>query len=98
MPTWLTAPMVGLMPTTPLAAAGQTIEPSVSVPIASGASLAATATAEPLDEPQGLRSSTYGLSVWPPTLLQPLVDCVERKLAHSLKFVFPSKTAPAARS
>ena len=34
------------------------IDPSVSVPIASGASAAATATAEPLDEPHGLRSST----------------------------------------
>jgi hypothetical protein len=52
-----------LTPTTPFAAAGHTIDPSVSVPIASGASRAATATAEPLEEPHGLRSSTYGLRV-----------------------------------
>ena len=98
MPRWLTVPIAGLMPTTPLTAAGHTIEPSVSVPTASGASRAATATAEPLEEPHGLRSSTYGLRVWPPRLLQPLVDFVERKFAHSLKFVLPSTTAPAARS
>src|SRR6185295_10866893 len=98
MPRWLITPTVGFTPTTPLAAAGHTIEPSVSVPTASGASRAATATADPLDEPHGLRSRTYGLRVWPPRLLQPLVDIVERKFAHSLRFVLPSRTAPAARS
>src|SRR5690349_406315 len=98
MPRWLTAPIAGLKPTTPLTPAGHTIEPSVSVPTVSGASRAATATAEPLDEPHGLRSSTYGFRVWPPRLLQPLVDLRPRKLAHSLKFVLPSTTAPAARS
>src|SRR5690606_1836547 len=58
---------------------------------------AATATAEPLDEPQGLRSSTYGFTVWPPTLLQPLVERSERKFAHSLMFALPTMTAPASR-
>ena len=37
----------------PLIAAGQTMLPSVSVPIAALARLAATATALPLLEPQG---------------------------------------------
>ena len=41
-----TRPTVGLSPTQPLREAGQTIEPSVSVPTASGASPAATAAPE----------------------------------------------------
>ena len=53
-----TSPRVGLSPTTPLAPAGHTIDPSVSVPIATWASDAATPAPEPDDEPQGLRSST----------------------------------------
>ena len=32
--------------------------------------------------------------VWPPRPLQPLVECVERKFAHSLRFVLPRITAP----
>ena len=35
--------------------------------------------------------------VWPPRPLQPLVDRDDRKLAHSLRFVLPRMTAPAAR-
>ena len=54
MPVLLTTPRVGLMPTTPLTLDGQTIEPLVSVPTATLVRLAATATAEPLDDPQGL--------------------------------------------
>ena len=57
MPARLTSPTVGLIPTMPLFVAGQTIEPSVSVPTASGARLAETATPDPELEPQGLRSS-----------------------------------------
>ena len=52
-----TRPTVGLKPTTPLDEAGQVIDPSVSVPTAPAARLAAAATALPLDEPQVLRSS-----------------------------------------
>ena len=48
---------MGLRPTIPQALAGQTIEPSVSVPTATGASAAATPAAEPELEPDGLRSS-----------------------------------------
>src|SRR5580765_7026111 len=85
------------MPTRPLECDGATIEPSDSVPIAAAARLPATAAPEPELEPEGLRSSAYGFFVWPPRPLQPLVECVDRKLAHSLKFVFPSITAPAVR-
>jgi hypothetical protein len=57
IPWRLTRPLVGLRPTIPQALAGQTIEPSVSVPTATGASAAATPAAEPELEPDGLRSS-----------------------------------------
>ena len=66
MPSRLTRPRVGLMPTIPLAPAGQTTDPSVSVPIATAVRLAATATAEPLEEPHGFRSNTYGFLVCRP--------------------------------
>ena len=71
------------------------IEPSVSVPTPIAARLAAIAAPEPDDEPHGLRSSTYGLCVCPPRPDQPLDDLVERKFAHSLRFVLPMMTAPA---
>src|SRR5205823_4487827 len=73
----------GLNPTTPQAAAGDVIEPSVSDPSATGTMPAATAAALPDDEPDGLRSSTCGLRVCPPRPLQPEIDRVERKFAHS---------------
>ena len=98
MPRRLTSPSVGLMPTIPQALAGQTIEPSVSVPTASGASPAATAAADPELDPDGLRSSACGLAVWPPRVVQPLVEWVERKLAHSDRLALPMITAPAWRS
>src|SRR5215472_19232500 len=71
-PARLTRPTVGLTPTTPLALDGQTIEPSVSVPSAAAHRFAETATAEPELDPQGVRSSTYGLRHWPPRPDQPL--------------------------
>src|SRR5215212_10467189 len=97
-PLRLTRPSVGLMPTTELTDAGQTIEPSVSVPTATTAKAAAMATAEPELEPQGETSRTYGFRHWPPRALQPLEECDERKLAHSLMFVLPRSRAPDSRS
>src|SRR5690242_579014 len=85
MPVRLTSPSVGLMPTSPLLVAGDTIEPSVSVPTATAARLAAIAAPEPELEPDGLRSSAYGFFVWPPRPLQPLDECVDLKFAHSLR-------------
>src|SRR5262245_33220179 len=82
-PVRLTRPSVGLMPAMPLAPEGHTIDPSVSVPIAAVARLAATAAPEPLLDPHGLRSRTYGLLVCPPTALHPLDELNERKFAHS---------------
>src|SRR5260370_33129744 len=98
IPERLTRPTVGLMPTMPLNDEGETMEPSVSVPIAAAQRFAATATADPELEPEGFRSSAYGFFVWPPRPLPPLVDREDRKLAHSLRLVCPRITAPAARS
>src|SRR6185503_10316704 len=80
-PARLTRPSVGLMPTSLLAPDGQTIEPSVSVPMVTVARSAAAATADPLLDPHGLRSSTYGLLVCPPRALQPLDEVSDRKFA-----------------
>src|SRR5687768_18596532 len=71
-PARLHNPSVGLIPTTPLAPDGQTIEPSVSVPTAATARSAAATTPEPEPEPHGLRSRPYGIVVWHPKPLQPL--------------------------
>src|SRR2546428_11958285 len=56
-PARLVRPAVGLMPTTLLTFAGQTMLPSVSEPTLTAAKLAATAAADPELEPQALRSS-----------------------------------------
>ena len=53
----LTSPIVGFTPTSPLQLDGDTIDPSVSLPIAAAHRLAATATADPELEPDALRSS-----------------------------------------
>src|SRR5688572_4859390 len=98
MPLRLTSPTVGLSPTTPHAAAGERIEPFVSVPIATAQRLADTAAPDPELEPEGFRSSTYGFRVCPPRPLHPLMERSPRKLAHSLKFVLPRTTAPASRN
>src|SRR5437588_8314515 len=97
MPARLIKPSVVLIPTNEFAFEGQTTEPSVSVPIPIVARFAAIAAPVPELEPQGFRSSTYGFFVWPPRPLQPLVEWLERKLAHSLRFVLPMITAPASR-
>src|SRR5215831_7272281 len=92
-PARLVSPTVGLMPTTPLALAGQTMLPSVSVPSETAAKLPETAAAEPELEPQGLRLIPYGLLLCPPRPDHPLIDSNDRKLAHSERLVLPRMTA-----
>src|SRR3954469_7722936 len=60
-PPRLVSPTVGLMPTTPLTLAGQTMLPSVSDPRPTAVKFADTEAAEPELEPQALRSTEYGL-------------------------------------
>ncbi len=57
-PARLHNPSVGLIPATPLAPEGQTIEPSVSVATAATARSAPATTPDPELEPHGLRSRT----------------------------------------
>src|SRR5258708_25419775 len=96
-PARLVSPTVGLIPTTPLALAGQTMLPSVSLPNDTVAKFAEAAAPEPELEPHGLRSMPYGLCVCPPRPDQPLIDSKDRKFAHSARLVFPRLTAPPAR-
>ncbi len=61
IPERLRRPTVGFTPTRPQLVDGDTIEPSVSVPIPIDAKLLAIALPVPELEPDGLRSSAYGL-------------------------------------
>ena len=81
------APKLGLNPTMPLNAAGLMIEPSVWVPSASGTSPAATAAAEPDEDPPGVCSRFQGLTVGP--------GC---RQANSVDTVLPKIVAPRLRS
>ena len=58
-------PALGLKPTTPQKDAGRSTEPLVCVPTASGTMPAATAAAEPLDDPPGVCAGLCGLRVGP---------------------------------
>jgi hypothetical protein len=71
-PARLTRPRVGLIPTIPFVAAGQVMDPSVSVPTETAQRFAATAVPEPELDPHGLRSSTNGFFACPPRALHPL--------------------------
>src|SRR3954453_21353192 len=98
MPARLTSPTVGLIPTRAFAEEGHTMDPSVSVPIPTAARFEDMPAPVPELEPHGFRSSAYGFFVCPPRPLHPLVEWLDRMFAHSLRFVFPKITAPAARS
>src|SRR3954447_16749217 len=75
----------------PVTAAGWRIEPPVSVPIASGASNAATAALEPPDDPPGMRLRSQGLCDGPNAEFS-----VDEPIANSSMFVLPSMTIPAS--
>ena len=67
IPSWLIKPWLGLMPTRLWRTEGLMIEPSVSVPIPTGAISRATAAPVPLLEPLGVAARSYGLRTWPPS-------------------------------
>src|SRR5581483_12431114 len=75
------------MPTMPQYAAGRQIEPIVWLPSATGQRPAATAAADPLLEPPGVRPGAAGLRVGPGA-----------KYAISVVTVLPTTIAPAATS
>src|SRR5712671_5578410 len=64
-PFRLTRPNVGRSPLTPQNAAGHTIEPQVSVPMAKPASPAATMAPEPEDDPQVQQLVFHGFFAGP---------------------------------
>src|SRR5262249_57178891 len=74
-------------PNRPQNAAGRMTEPPVCVPSAAGTMKSATAAAEPLDEPPGVRLGSSGFAV------AAGVTC-----ANSVVAVLPMTMAPAARS
>jgi hypothetical protein len=92
-PYVLMRPAVTLRPTMPHQAAGMRTEPPVSVPIATGARPAATATPEPLDEPPGVRCTrgSHGLRGVPRCVFVPKLP-----IANSTVCVLPSTIIPAA--
>src|SRR2546429_1147059 len=77
----------------PQYAAGRRIEPPVSVPSAPRHCAAATATAEPPDDPPGTRSASQGLRVGPNAEFS-----VDEPMANSSRLVLPTTTAPASAS
>src|SRR5437870_13868321 len=85
-------PYVGLRPTTPHRDAGWRTEPPVSVPSAHTASPAATAAADPPEDPPGTVSRFHGLWTGPKPEFS-----FEDPMANSSQFVLPTRTDPAAR-
>ena len=69
------------------------MEPPVSVPSDAGTSRAATAAAEPPDDPPGTRSPSHGLRVTPRAEFS-----VEEPMANSSQLSLPTMTAPARRN
>src|SRR5260221_8415046 len=77
----------------PQNAAGWRTDPPVSVPSATSTAPAATAAAEPPEEPPGTRVGSIGLREGPHA------ECsVELPIANSSQLVFPAMIAPASRS
>src|SRR4051812_26254384 len=88
-----TRPYVGLNPTHPQRAAGWRIEPPVSEPKVAMHSSAATAAAEPPDDPPGMRSKSHGLRV-----VKNAEFSVDEPIANSSMFKRPKIIAPASRN
>ena len=87
-----TSPRLGFMPNTPHIAAGQVIEPPVSLPIAIAIMSAATAAADPPLEPPTVRVGSQGLRVSPMSGLR-----VSPSRPNSDVLVLPTTIAPAPR-
>jgi hypothetical protein len=88
-PYRLFLPYPGFHPTIPHILAGCLIDPHVSVPSAAGTSHAATATADPDEEPPGMRLGSHGFRAGPKALFSPLPH-----IAYSSILVFQKETPP----
>src|SRR2546430_17591493 len=80
-------PWVGLKPQTPQYDAGRIVEPVVWLPSASGTMPAATAAADPLEEPPGVYAGLCGFRVFPGV-----------RVANAVVTALPMITAPAPRT
>ena len=80
-------------PAVPQHADGIRTDPPVSEPRATSASPVATATAEPLEDPPGIRLASSGLTGVPNQGLVPMGS-----IASSCRLVLPTIRAPAARA
>src|SRR5208283_4676388 len=91
-PCRLTRPYVGRNPLTPQNAAGHTIEPQVSVPMANPASPAATIAPDPEDEPQVQQLVSHGFLASPCSDAEAYI--YPSPPASSIIAALPSSTAP----
>src|SRR5215467_9197849 len=94
-PYRLTRPYVGRNPLTPQYAAGQTIDPQVSVPMANAASPAPTIAPEPEDEPHVQHFVSHGFFEAPCS--EALANRYPIPPASSIIAALPSRTAPTRR-
>ena len=83
------------MPTMPVNAAGCRIEPPVSVPVAPSARCAATAAAEPPDEPPGTSGVFEPLRRHGEVTAPMNEVSFDEPMANSSLLVLPSSTAPS---
>src|SRR6185437_3148291 len=83
------------MPTMPVNAAGWRIEPPVSVPVAPSARFAATAAAEPPDEPPGTSGVFAPFRRHGDVTLPMNEVSFDEPMANSSLLVLPSSTAPS---
>src|SRR5581483_9946352 len=83
------------MPTVPVKAAGWRIEPPVSVPVAARQRLAATAAAEPPEEPPGVNGVLAPFRRQGEMTLPKNDVSFDEPIANSSQFVLPSSTAPS---
>src|SRR6266704_3402348 len=84
-------PYVGFNPITPHNEAGWRTDPPVSEPSATGTIPAATAAAEPPDDPPGTREVSQGFFTGPNAEFS-----FDDPIANSSQLVLPITTAPAA--
>src|SRR5208282_411871 len=80
-PVRATMPNVGRRPVTPQRVEGEEMDPKVSEPIANATHPAATALAEPAEDPLDPCSMFHGLRVRPPNHLSPIASAPSVNLA-----------------
>src|SRR5580692_8197463 len=95
MPQREQRPYVGFSPTMPQNAAGWRIEPPVSVPVAPRQRLAATAAAEPPDEPPGTSFASEPCRRHGDTTGPKYEVSFDEPMANSSLLSLPSSTAPS---